>query len=347
MNKYMNGIQKVAFSFVVFLLTGCTTVSIKESTFLKNETQALIYQIASKGPLTTQELLVQTSLNKAKLLQKLEKLESNSDIYQKSGRWHISEAYREESSEYINAIEQFDLDTEQQLALPHVLSMYKLPNSNVEVASFVYPEADTTMIVFGGNGFNLIPDIQQIREKMLLNQSNLFVMNYPGMGESSELTSIKNITRSSEAFFHHVRSLEEVKDTKLVVYGFSLGGFVATNIASTGDVEGLILDSTAPDISAWVDANVPVLAKPFVNIEIEPSLVEVSNSKVLKNINCAILFIGGEKDKITPVSFISELELASNNALVTKKVILDGAAHGETLDHHKYKETIQSFIESL
>lgn len=340
-------IKKASTCILILGISACTTININESSFLKDEKQAILYQLTLNGPQSTSQLTNRTGYNKQFIEKELIKLKQKGFISQSQEKWRITESYISKNKEYVDSIQEFDIEIEQKNHSEHTLSIFTIPNTSVSAASFVTQKAKTTLIIFGGNGFNIIPDITEVGRVMLANERNVFVMNYPGMGESSEVTTVASIKKSATTFFNYASNHPATRDTNIVVYGFSLGGFVASYIASNSNLDGLILDSTAPDMQSWIDANVPFYAAPFVNITVSDSLSQMSNIQALKTVKCPILFIGGEKDKITPISMLTTLANASHLAHSKTIITFEGVGHGETPEHSKFKNTILEFIRTL
>lgn len=346
----INLMDKIKIVFMCFLLLGmsaCTIININEQSFLKDQKQIILYQLTLNGPQSKEELVNRTGYNEELIDKQLIRLNRNGSITQVQKMWKVTEKYVNANKEYVESIQKFNIEIEKNNYNHHTLSIFTVPKTSISAASFITQHATTTLIIFGGNGFNIVPDIQEVGKVMLADNRNVFVMNYPGMGDSSEETTIDSIENSASTFFNYVSNHSSTQGTNIVVYGFSLGGFVASDIASNNNLDGLILDSTAPDMQSWIDANVPFYAAPFVDINVSNSLAKMSNLQALETVKCPILFIGGKEDNITPVDMIPTLADASHTALSKTIVILDGIGHGETPDHSKFKSTISEFIQTL
>nr|WP_269468589.1 alpha/beta fold hydrolase [Alteromonas sp. ASW11-130] len=221
--------------------------------------------------------------------------------------------------------------------------MFTVPDSGIYGASFISENANETLVIFPGNGFNLVPDMSEIRP-LLAPKRNIFVMEYPGMGESKSKLTVSTLRESARRFMSYVSQRSDVYTTRIILYGFSLGGFVATEVASADQVDALILDSTAPDMQKWVDANVPVYAKAFVDINIAPQLREVSNIEHVSSLSITILFVAGKQDRITPPELMQTLFDAAMVAEFKKMTLLDNVRHGESIDHSDFKHAVNHFL---
>ena len=73
---------------------------------------------------------------------------------------------------------------------------------------------------------------------------NLFIFDYRGFGKSSGEPSKKNLKKDGEAAYKYMTDCANIESGDIVVWGESLGGFVAVWIASKFSCRSLILLST-------------------------------------------------------------------------------------------------------
>jgi hypothetical protein len=88
-----------------------------------------------------------------------------------------------------------------------------------------------TVLFFHGNkgniGYNLAPVILLAR-----NGFQSLIFDYEGFGKSEGETSQETLLESGLAAVNYIRSREDVKQTKLILYGQSLGGHLACAVAA-------------------------------------------------------------------------------------------------------------------
>lgn len=86
--------------------------------------------------------------------------------------------------------------------------------------------------------------------KVLVNElrCNVLMLQYRGYGLSSGNPSEKGINIDAQAALDYIRDRRELRGTRLVLYGQSLGGAVCVNLAAKnkrrGDIAGVILENT-------------------------------------------------------------------------------------------------------
>lgn len=93
--------------------------------------------------------------------------------------------------------------------------------------------------------------------------------------------------RDALAVFDFVR--EHAAGRPVVVHGVSLGSF----IAAQRDVDGVVLEATAPDVRSWGTRPIPWYAKPFVRLKIAPALLAESNAAVVRRYAGPLLLLTG------------------------------------------------------
>jgi len=94
--------------------------------------------------------------------------------------------------------------------------------------------------------------------KVLVNDlyCNVLMLEYRGYGLSTGDPGEKGITIDAQTGLDYIRAREDLKDTKIVVYGQSLGGAVAIGLVGRnqdqGDIAGLVLENTFLSIQKMI-----------------------------------------------------------------------------------------------
>jgi fermentation-respiration switch protein FrsA (DUF1100 family) len=108
-------------------------------------------------------------------------------------------------------------------------------------------------------------------------------------------------------------------------------------------VNGVVLESSAPDVRQWANNQVPLVAKPFLRLRIAPSLLKESNAATLQKSTAPLLLLTGSRDPITPPNFAHALLKAS--AATEKRVfIVPGATHGDAIDSKAAQDEYGKFL---
>lgn len=133
-----------------------------------------------------------------------------------------------------------------------------------------------------------------------------FAFDYPGYGKSAGSPSEAALYASARAALSHLTSTLGVSDTKrIVLYGCSLGGAVAVQLASSHNIGGLITEGTftnSHEIGAYLYPYLPItrfLKRRFIN------------DSLVRRINAPKLFLHGSADTRVPVKMAHALHAAA------------------------------------
>lgn len=120
---------------------------------------------------------------------------------------------------------------------------------------------DVTILMFHGNAGNIghrVP-IAKVLTKAL--NCNVFMLEYRGYGLSTGTPDERGLNIDSQTALDYLRNRAETRDTKIIVYGQSLGGAVAINLVARnlgkGVIAGLILENTFLCIRKLIPSYVP------------------------------------------------------------------------------------------
>lgn len=111
-----------------------------------------------------------------------------------------------------------------------------------------------TLLHFHGNAGFLISQYQAMTP-LIKYGFQIFVFDYSGFGFSEGKATRKNVLIDANSALSYVKSRSDIKDTKLVIYGHSLGGHLSAVVAEQrqSDIDGLVIEgafSSHKDIAA-------------------------------------------------------------------------------------------------
>lgn len=172
-------------------------------------------------------------------------------------------------------------DTEQVLKLPvtksEQISAIYLPNS----------EADYILLYIHGNAEDL-GDIRVGLEQLHNWGFSIFAYDYRGYGTSDGKPSERNAYQEASTVYLYLTQQLDILPEQIIVYGRSIGGGSATELATRYPVGGLILESTFTSVFRVV---VPFPLLPFDKFP---------NLNKLRKIFCPVLVMHGQADRIIP-----------------------------------------------
>jgi hypothetical protein len=131
------------------------------------------------------------------------------------------------------------------------------------------------------------------------------LLDYRGYGESEGTPSEDGINRDGEAAFRRILA-EGFPVDRIVLYGESLGGTVATHLAARHpEVAGLILDATLTSAREMSGLIIPVIPfGPFLSVRLD-SLGR------MPRITAPTIIFHGERDRVIPIAMGRRLHEAA------------------------------------
>jgi abhydrolase domain-containing protein 13 len=143
---------------------------------------------------------------------------------------------------------------------------------------------------------------------------NVFFVEYRGYGFSSGDPNEKGLNIDAQTALDYVRGREDLRNSKIVIYGQSLGGAVAINLVhrnqKEGDIAALVLENTFLSIRSLIPRFVlPGFATASNSISILPPAKYLAmlchqiwpSNEVLPRIrDVPVLFLSGLRDEIVP-----------------------------------------------
>lgn len=219
---------------------------------------------------------------------------------------------------------------------------------------FLYADGDTihsiilkpnkqpkaTMLYFHGNGSNISKWINHLRP-LVDDGFQICMLDYRGYGKSSGKPTHLNIAHDAQMLLDTLLTMESIKDTKLMVYGTSIGSQVATYITKNNNekISALILDGMMTSFTDVALLSTPVEYHEQVKQFVTSPYSAKEDIKEIKNIK--ILFIHSEEDQI-PIEGAREIY---NSTLCPKTFWIYEGKHVEA--PIKYPETFVEYMNKL
>jgi len=166
----------------------------------------------------------------------------------------------------------------------------KLPVTETEQISALHlphPTATHTLLYIHGNAEDLgyvRPYLEQLNRWGF----SVFAYDYRGYGTSEGSPSERNAYQEARAAYDYLTQDLNVPAEQIIVYGRSVGGGSATDLAANVPVAGLILESTFTSAFRVV---VPIPLLPFDKFP---------NRRKLQAVRCPVLIIHGQADQTVP-----------------------------------------------
>ena len=202
-----------------------------------------------------------------------------------------------------------------------------------------HPEAEKTVLFFHGNGGNISHrgDSLTIFHKLKL---NVLIIDYPGYGGSEGDPSEKGLYQSATAAWQYLVINKKTNPKDIIIFGRSLGGAVAVDLASRVKSGGLILECTFSSVRDVVDIVLPILSN-FIYLR-----YSFNSFNKIKKVTAPVLVVHSPDDRIIP--FVTGQKLFSAVTSEKKFLQIEGGHNEGFMQSIKlYMRTLRSFIYSL
>jgi fermentation-respiration switch protein FrsA (DUF1100 family) len=151
------------------------------------------------------------------------------------------------------------------------------------------------LLWFHGNAGNISHRLANLSELFRLGLSVLIV-DYRGYGRSTGSPSEAGLYQDALRAYDYLNQRRRIPPDRIIMFGRSLGGPVAAEVALRRSAAGLILEGSFPSIQAMADQHYLGLpANWFVT-------VEFNLADKLARLTLPLLVIHGEQDSIVPVA---------------------------------------------
>jgi len=198
--------------------------------------------------------------------------------------------------------------------------------------------SDMVLLWFHGNAGNITHRYDMIRTMMEL-PVQVFIIDYRGYGKSEGKPSERGLYLDSRGAWDYLVNERRIAPEKIVIFGKSLGGVPAIDLATQADAAGLIVQSSftsAGDMAATV---LPLIPRFVLHTKMD-SLSRIGR------VNCPKLFIHSRADEVVPYSQGRRLYDAASERKQFHEV--QGSTHNSTyiVGGKPYREALRSFIQS-
>lgn len=179
------------------------------------------------------------------------------------------------------------------------------------------PAARHTLWFFHGNAESLA-DVEPFLRELHAQGFAVFACDYPGYGVSTGRPGEKAIYAANLAAARHLREKLGTPPERVILFGRSLGGGPATELATRERFAGLVLQSTFMSVYRVV-TTWPVL--PFDQFQ---------NLKKLPRVTCPVLVMHGTADEV--IDFSHGRKLFAAAPAPKRHLWIEGARHNDFTD---------------
>ena len=200
-------------------------------------------------------------------------------------------------------------------------------------------EERAVLLFFHGNAGNISHRLDSLR---MFNSLGLSVLmfDYRGYGLSSGRPTEQGTYEDAQAAWRHLVDIRGVSADRIILFGRSLGGAVATWLAVQQAPGALIIESTfrsVPELAADIYWFLPVRSLARIEYPVERLIGEVSTP---------VLIVHSRDDEIIPFSHAEALHAAAGTD--SQLLVIDGDHNSGFLrDAVRYRAGLEAFLDGL
>ena len=227
--------------------------------------------------------------------------------------------------------------TPDMVGLPYE-DIHLLTKDNINIHGWFIPvkEASKTLLFFHGNGGNISHRLESLKIFHDMGLS-VFIIDYRGYGQSEGKPSEQGTYQDAEAAWKYLTKTRGIADKDIITFGRSMGGAVATWLASQHAPDLLILESTFTSIADMGKHYYPYLPTQL--------LIRIKYASIdrIGDIQCPVLIAHSQSDEIVPYALGQRLFEKVKSTRVFME-LQGGHNDGFIVNDHSYTEGIMHFI---
>jgi uncharacterized protein len=216
------------------------------------------------------------------------------------------------------------------------------PNGQLHGWFLEHPKPIATLLYLHGNGHNIGSNINQA--KRLYDQGfSVLLIDYRGYGQSDGSPSEQGVYADAEAAWQYMVTQRQVNPKSIVLYGHSLGGAIATNLATHHpEALALVVHSSFTSMPAMASRQwYSRLFFPYLVLNQRfDSIAKVPNLQV------PTLWIHGTADRLIPPEMSEELLRSAPANLKKQLILIPDAGHnnGDLFWNQGLAPQIKTFV---
>lgn len=202
-----------------------------------------------------------------------------------------------------------------------------------------HQDARHTLLFFHGNAGNISHRGSSIEIFHRLGL-NVFIIDYRGFGKSEGKPDEQGLYKDASAAWYYLIEQRNLKQKDIVVFGRSLGGVVATQLAAQVQPGGLIVESTFSSARDAANAIFPILSR-LIFLRYDFNTVAH-----IKQVKSPVLVLHSPDDEIIPFRLGEKVFQAANEPKSFIKM-RGGHNNGVFMSQPEYELALGEFFTAL
>ncbi|GAQ86154.1 Hypothetical protein KFL_002730120 [Klebsormidium nitens] len=209
-----------------------------------------------------------------------------------------------------------------------------------------------TVLFFQENAGNIAHRLENVVMMIRHLRCNMFLLSYRGYGASEGSPTERGLVMDAQAALDYLLNREDIDPDRIIAFGRSLGGAVATQLArkNPGELRAVILENTFTSILDMAGILMPALGYVIGGNGYKPLNFLVRNQwrtlEAIRELKEPILFLSGLKDEMIPPAMMKKLYRAATNAQDRVYVEFPTGMHMDTWlrGRESYWQALQDFL---
>jgi pimeloyl-ACP methyl ester carboxylesterase len=228
------------------------------------------------------------------------------------------------------------------------LSVRSIPvadSVSVNAWHLTQPSANATVLFYGGNGFYLVQSRGYL-QALTRPSTNALLWDYRGYGRSDGSPQADILREDALAVYDSLVARPGVNPDRVLVWGHSLGTFLATYVATQREVGGIVLENPATNVDDWVGHLFPWYIRLFLGVEVDPALKKDDNLERIRGLDAPLLVVGGADDPVTDPEMARRLYEAASEGN-RELVLVEEGTHNGLYEAPEVQQAFENLVEEL
>ena len=223
----------------------------------------------------------------------------------------------------------------------------RIAEQSIGITYAHHPRSRRVIMYCGGDAFHRSLEGAVPLQALAL-ESDVALFDYPGYGDTSGTPSTVAILDAAAAVYDHVFNLATATGKKRVLYGFSLGGMVAAQLAQDRHADGIVLESTAVTVASWARSRIPLWLKPLVRVRVEPQIATLDTATALDQFRGQVLLLTSRADERVPAQHSFEIRNRLEHARRDVRLLeFPGRRHGSIMQDPAFPGQLGEFLDRV
>jgi len=215
---------------------------------------------------------------------------------------------------------------------------------NINNLLFKADSSRGVILYLHGNGGSL-SDIGKYAEFYTSLDYDVFMADYRGYGKSEgSINSEPQLHQDNQMIYDELKKI--YSEDKIIVIGYSLGGALATKLASNNNPRYLVLQAPycgTKGYNIWPDEEPPLIMKMFRLMPMKLLMkYTLKTNEFIQNCNMPVLIFHGTEDNVIPTG--SSIKLKEDFKSEDRLIILEDEDHLDIGNNQVYQKEIQKLL---